>query len=286
MSTLRRFAKFVRHLPWMERQERFWSLLRRPYHLALDVGGRGVKVRIGGKLLVRIPAEYAGAPWEDYEPEAVAALAGWLAEHPTGRVLDVGCSIGILSAAAIFSGPAVEVVAFDSDLSSVAAAMRMCRHARGERLQVVHGFLSNDPTELCSLAVAVSATKRELARTGLGGEPGTTRFACITDIHEDSAPARRLDDLMAPELENGLDIRPTLLKCDVEGAELLVLRGGANFLRKARPELLLSVHPPALPSYGHSTGDVEAFLRQMDYEVHCLAIDHEEHWWCEPKETL
>jgi hypothetical protein len=45
----------------------------------------------------------------------------------------------------------------------------------------------------------------------------------------------------------------------------------------------LNVHPPALPSYGHSKAEVEAFLRRLGYGIRCLAVDHEEHWWCELK---
>jgi hypothetical protein len=59
--------------------------------------------------------------------------------------------------------------------------------------------------------------------------------------------------------------------------------GGEALLRRVRPDLLLSVHPPALPGYGHSKAEVEAFLRRLGYDIRCLAVDHEEHWWCEPR---
>jgi len=286
MKVLRQLAQFVRHLPGIEAQERLWQLLRRPYHWILNSGGSGVQVLVGGMSRVRMPAELSGAFWEQYEPETVAALVGWLRSHPGGRVLDVGSSLGILSAVALFSDPEAEVVAFESDLASVAAAKRMCQYAPGRRLQLVYGFLSDLPTEVTPLASAIAATEAELARAGTRGEVGTTRFACLADLRPDSPPARRLDDLLAAEGSEGVGIRPTLLKCDVEGAELLVLRGAADFLRRARPELLLSVHPPALPTYGHSRDEVETFLKALNYEIHFLAADHEEHWWCEVKQKL
>ena len=283
MKVLRQVAQWVRHLPVMERQEKLWQLLRRPYHWILNRGGRGVLVVVGGKAPVRMPAEFSGAFWEQYEPESVAALVDWLKSHPGGRVLDVGSALGILSVVALFADPPSEVVAFDSDLASVAAAKRMCQYAPGRRLQSVYGFLSDLATEVTPLASALVATEAELARTGIRGDIGTTRFACLADPPADSTPIRRLDDLLASEGVDAVGLRPTLLKCDVEGAELLVLRGAADFLRRAQPELLLSVHPPALPSYGHSRGDVESFLKALGYEIRCLAVDHEEHWWCEMK---
>lgn len=284
MSALRRLAQFVRHLPGLEGQEKVWQLLRKPYHWVLDRGGRGVLVKVGGVSHVRIPASFTGARWEEYEPEAVAALVVWLQNHPGGRVLDVGSSLGILSAVALFSDLASEVVAFDSDLASIAAAKRMCQFAPGGRLRLVHGFLSDSPSEVVSLTSAIAATEAALSQTGMRGDIGTTRFVCLTDARTGGPPARRLDDLLveAGKLE-GVGSRPTLLKCDVEGAELLVLRGATELLRRSKPALLLSVHPPALPSYGHSKEDVEGFLIDLNYEIQCIAVDHEEHWWCEAK---
>jgi hypothetical protein len=71
----------------------------------------------------------------------------------------------------------------------------------------------------------------------------------------------------------------------LERAEWLwaAARGGEALLRRAHPHLLLSVHPPALPGYGHSKAEVEAFLRRLGYDLRCLAVDHEEHWWCGPR---
>jgi FkbM family methyltransferase len=227
-----------------------------------------------------MPAEFSGGSWEKFEPESIAAFAEWVRRHPGGLVLDLGSSIGIYCAVALFADQRVQVVAFDSDLSSLAATRRICQHATGGRLRLVHGFLAETPSEVTSLDSAVSDTEAGLVRTGVRGSVGTTRYVCLTDLETDAVPRRRLDDLFA---DNIADERPVLIKCDVEGAELLVLSGGETLLRRTRPDLLLSVHPSALPSYGHSKKGVEAFLKHLGYEIRCLAIDHEEHWWCEIK---
>lgn len=52
---------------------------------------------------------------------------------------------------------------------------------------------------------------------------------------------------------------------------LLGLEGAEVLLRVARPDLLLSVYPRQLKDYGDT---------RLDYEVRCLSVDHEEHWWC------
>jgi FkbM family methyltransferase len=226
-----------------------------------------------------MPPEFAGGEWERYEPESVAALSVWARCHPDGTVVDIGSSIGIFSAVALFSNIATHVVAIDSDLPSLAATRRMCQHAPGNRLQLVYGLVSDVPTVRMSLAAAASSTDEQILRAGVRGDSGTTRYVCLTD--SGTAEIRRLclDDMFS-----GAEAvtRPLLIKCDVEGAELLVLRGAAVLLRRARPELLLSVHPEALRENGHSKEDIVALLSVHGYAFKCLAVDHEEHWWCEP----
>jgi FkbM family methyltransferase len=192
-------------------------------------------------------------------------------------VLDIGCSIGIYSAIALFADLYVEVIAFDSDLESLAAARRLCRHAQGDRLQLVHGFLTKEATETTTLVKAVALTDEALKQSNVQGDFGANRFICLTDLEATSIPHRRIDDLFAT---GTFEMRSMLIKCDVEGAEYLVLSGGEKLLRRAHPDLLLSVHPPALPNYGHFAEDVRAFLKGLGYDIRCLAVDHEEHWWC------
>lgn len=278
MSILRRCAQWIRHLPSLERADWFWQRLRTPYHRLLDAGKNGVEVVVGGSAVVRIPAEYAGHNWEQYESEAVAAFARWVRQHPGALILDVGSSLGIFSAIALFADPHAEVVAFDSDLASLAAVRRLCMHAAGTRLRLALGFVAEQPTTIRSLVDVSAATEAALATSGIRGDAGTTRYICLADGHRESIPVHRLDDLF---MDESLEGRSVLIKCDVEGAELLVLRGAEAVLRRASPAIALSVHPPALPAYGHSRADVEAFMKRLGYEVSVLAVDHEEHWWCE-----
>ena len=59
---------------------------------------------------------------------------------------------------------------------------------------------------------------------------------------------------------------PDLIKIDVEGAELLVLRGSARILSSVRPKIILAVHPWWLPP-GQMTDDIVAFLIGKAYVI-------------------
>jgi FkbM family methyltransferase len=68
----------------------------------------------------------------------------------------------------------------------------------------------------------------------------------------------------------GLD-KINLLKCDVEGAELLVLRGAESSLRRFRPKVFLEVDDRWTSSFGWSPKDVIGFLRSVGYKhFYCI----------------
>jgi FkbM family methyltransferase len=277
MSKLRRIAGVIRHLPGLERAEGFWRIVRPLYHRVLDRGD-GVEILVGNCACVRVPVRFLGSNWEEYEPVSVAAFQRWVQNHRGGCVLDVGSALGIYSAVALFASDDVKVVAFDSDLASVAATREMCRYAKGNRLQVVQGLLADVASESISLATAEELTGVSLAALAATGIAAQTRYVCLTDPGADSVRRLCLDDLFPAE---PVPAAPALLKCDVEGAELCVLQGARRFLAQTGAELLLSVHPPALPDYGHSVQDVRSFLEAAGYRITVIAVDHEEHWWCD-----
>ena len=59
--------------------------------------------------------------------------------------------------------------------------------------------------------------------------------------------------------------RLDLVKIDVEGAELTVLRGLANTLARFRPSLLIEMEPERLKPFGTSVDDVRHFLSTFGY---------------------
>jgi FkbM family methyltransferase len=59
--------------------------------------------------------------------------------------------------------------------------------------------------------------------------------------------------------------RIDFVKCDVEGAELLVLIGGQSILKRLRPRLLLEVDNRWLRSFGRTAEDLFSLLRQIGY---------------------
>ena len=62
-------------------------------------------------------------------------------------------------------------------------------------------------------------------------------------------------------------LRPNLMKIDVEGAELLVLRGAAKLLSESCPTIILAVHPYWLPT-GQSSHQIFELLTRYGYTMY------------------
>jgi FkbM family methyltransferase len=274
-SVVRQIARRVRHLPGIENWNGLWDVVRAPYTRFLDARG-GAEITVSNAVKLRIPAEYSGGDWDNYEPEAIRLAVDWARKSQNGLFLDIGSAIGVFSAAVLFTNSDTEVIAFDSDLASVVATRRFCKHAKGS-LRTIYGFVA-DAGSGKTLSEAIAQSELALLRDNPSGDTGTTKYVCLNNSADKDIPRNTLDDLLGNE---GLETRPILIKCDVEGAELIVLQGARKSLARYRPTLLLSVHPPALPQYGHSKEGVSAFIQELGYKITVVAIDHEEHWWCE-----
>ena len=61
---------------------------------------------------------------------------------------------------------------------------------------------------------------------------------------------------------------PELIKIDVEGAEISVLRGAKAVLRKYHPEIIISVHLKHLRILGYSVVDLMEVIHELDYQMY------------------
>ena len=68
------------------------------------------------------------------------------------------------------------------------------------------------------------------------------------------------------KLKEGVD-NVDLVKLDVEGAELNVLRGMKNTLERQNPRILIELHPNQLKSFGSSPSDIIRFLSEFGYKI-------------------
>ena len=135
------------------------------------------------------------------------------------------------------------------------------------------------------VAATCGYLRMNVARNGLGGRVTVTRAAVAdragemqitstrhTDNHLVPAGAaaggERVERVPVVALDEavGAGAGPVgLIKVDVEGAELLVMRGAERILSEHRPALLLEVVEEHLARFGHSVAELEAHLAARGY---------------------
>jgi FkbM family methyltransferase len=92
--------------------------------------------------------------------------------------------------------------------------------------------------------------------------------------HSDGIREMTLDTLVARS-----HVVPDAITMDVEGAEILVVRGAAETLREHHPKVWISIHDDlGERDYGTRPGDVLELMESLGYTGQWLGTDHESHW--------
>lgn len=174
--------------------------------------GKWWYVESGGKVLRVLGGTY--------EPEQTALFARWLA--PGDTLLDVGAHVGyytLVSSGLVGAGG--RVYAFEPNPRNVRFLRRHVEANAAANVQVVESAVSD---------------RAGTVRFDFGSGSGTGHIAEAGTLE---VRATRVDDFVR---EQG--ISPGAMKIDVEGAEVRVLRGALETLRRSRPVVFLSTHGP------------------------------------------
>jgi len=123
-------------------------------------------------------------------------------------------------------------------------------------------------------------------RAAVGAEPGEIELISPRTTHNWGGPYLRTAGQPVPDGHVATPVpliqldryplrRPVdFIKIDVEGAELLALRGARAILMEDRPVILAEINPPQLPKVsGCTPNDLIAELRTYGYSCHLLASD-------------
>jgi len=165
----------------------------------------------------------------EYEPHVTAAMRDYL--RPGHVFVDVGANIGFFTnLAAHIVGPQGFVVAVEPMDKNVQLIYRSLEKNRSHNVRV-HACAASDRMGLVALTTDAGTSNGQiLAATSLAPRTFYTQ-------------TRPLDEMVAD-----LD-RIDLVKLDIEGYELLALRGFRAALKKHKPTILTEFHPYCMRTY-------------------------------------
>lgn len=194
-----------------------------------------------------------------YEPYMARALQANL--HLGEVFLDVGAHFGLWSVyAASIVGNAGKVFAFEPSPAFAVLRENAALNSQVQAFNLGLGAQDGEATFFDQGRTPTGSFVSEVTRS-------SEKFHPAVPIGGRKVRICSLDALVAE-----LDVRPDLIKMDVEGFEFEVMRGAENILRNMSPVMLIEIHPAQLKLSGGSDQALIAFLESKGYAFE--VIDH------------
>ena len=220
--------------------------LRPVFTRLLSSGTRLVATLPDGERVI-LAAAHRHVTWNPHEYRAFRA-----AVHPGSIVFDVGANAGAYTMLfAQWVGPAGHVYAFEPDGRAFEG---LTTHLR------LNGVA--DWTTASSAAVLDRPGPASLV---VSDSPGGSRVAPGLRIDD---TGRRVQAVSIDHVCRERGVVPNVIKIDVEGAELSVLRGARETIAAAgdRVTLFVEMHPRLWPEAGHGLRDVQIECERLELE--------------------
>ena len=214
------------------------------------------KIDLGGPTIKCHPDAYQSLSiFCGSEPASTEEMANFL-ERSQGcqRLLDIGSFYGAFALA--FTNHAPDRKALAIDASALAFAL------------LLYNAHANKHLDIVPIETAMSDTSGELAMH-------------YEWLHAVAAPRGEVDITVekqsGDELCEKYSFAPDVVKIDVEGHELKVIRGMRSVFKEHRPLLFLEIHPAWIQREGQSVSELEALLHELGYACESHAELDAEH---------
>lgn len=223
---------------------------RRVYGLALwtAYSRAGLPWEINGEI-IRIDPRVRHLVPHVAEPEVDRFIRRTV--RPGDLVLDVGAFLGIHAiVAARQAGSRGRVIAFEPTHASAEIARRhFALNGLGDRVRMIEAAVSDRPGQ---------ATFNEYS------QPYVNSLKPAVDV--DESPSTRIAPIVTiDDVCRRIDSAPSLIRMDVQGAEVHALRGARETIDRAgdRLVLLVEMHPQCWPAFGVCEAQVRETIQTL-----------------------
>ncbi|MGB3392863.1 MAG: FkbM family methyltransferase [Stenotrophomonas sp.] len=178
--------------------------------------------------------------------------------HANSTVLDIGANCGWHSLAMSRHCPTARIHAFEPIPYTHDILLRNIQHNDCLNIEAHQTALSNQDGPLEFLYTPRCSGATSMAEAGQPVPP--------EQLEKITCSGTTLDNFCA---KHGLT--PDIIKCDVEGAELMVIQGGLSILETHRPVILVELLRKWSRRFGYHPNDVLMLLAGYGYQAHTLS---------------
>jgi FkbM family methyltransferase len=175
----------------------------------------------------------------------------------SGAILDIGANCGWYALALARHCPTVPIHAFEPIPHTHEILQRNIRHNGFTNIEAHRLAFSDREATLEFLYTPNCSGATSLT---MAGQPCTQE-----SLEKISCPSTTLDMFCE---RNGLV--PQIIKCDVEGAELMVIQGGEEIIATHKPVILIELLRKWAKQFDYHPNDVVTLLGKHGYQAHTL----------------
>lgn len=234
------------------------------FERALAGSGGALSSVLPGGEVVRIAPRYRHITWNEQEYAAFRA-----ATSAGDVILEAGANVGAYTTLfAQWTGAGGRVIAFEPDPIAFAGL-------------TAHLALNHLASRVTPVPAAVAAHAAGRLQFALFESSGISRMVAASESLD--AIVREVDSTSIDEYCAEHRVSPTVMKIDVEGAELAVLTGARRTIASAGPRLRLFVemHPHLWPALGITAADVQREIAEQGLAAEQLDGGRENLWTTE-----
>lgn len=200
--------------------------------------------------------------WSEPELDLVA-----MAVSPGDDVLDIGANYGLYTQYLSHAvGPSGRVFAFEP-VPFTSRTLVLVSRLLGLRNVTVVPKGCSDVTGVVTFRIPIQKSGAPSAGLACSGARSDDRPGAETQVRWDRTKDVQCDlvalDEFLPPLNN-----LSLIKCDIEGAELLAFRGAARTIETHRPSVICEINPWYIEGFGLRLEDLLAFFHQRGYQLY------------------
>jgi FkbM family methyltransferase len=254
MNAIEIVARRVKRALKLADDSRFVCAIRPAYDSMLErfYGRKGLSRTIRGERPIRLLPCARQIP-EEYEPQVLDLLKQTIT--PGAVVLDVGANVGVSAMMmARWCGPEGHIHAFEP---SPSPKQLLTEHLRMNGL--------SDRVTVCASALSDAEGTTTFYASGISGKSALSDVNIGQSSEQVQVPVTTIDAYCRAK-----NIKPSLIKIDVEGFEFNVLKGARNTLKEVRPSILVELHPMNWPALGIDVGWAAEQLRELNYKATAL----------------